>query len=73
MALRSLKEKTSQKFKVQVSEVDHQDLWQRGEIGFALVGSDRRMIGSLLDQMIDFIEHLDLCQITQKTSEVIDF
>ncbi len=73
MILRSLKEKTSQRFKILVSEVDHQDLWQRGEIGFALVGNDRGVIGSLLDQVTDSIEQLDLCQVTQRTADVIDF
>lgn len=71
--LQAIREKTSRKFGVPVSEVGHQDLWQRAEIGFSLVGSDRRLIGSLLEQMADFIERLDLGQVTERAAEVIDF
>ena len=73
MILRSLKEKTSQKFKVSVAEVGHQDLWQRAEIGFSVVGSDRRLVGSLIEQVIQFLEELDLGQMTQRSMEIIDF
>jgi uncharacterized protein YlxP (DUF503 family) len=73
MILRSLKEKTFQKFKIPVVEVDHQELWQRAEIGFSLVGSDRRALASLIEQMTNFIERLDLGQVTERSFEVIDF
>lgn len=73
MILRSLKEKTFQKFKIPVAEVDHQNLWQRGEVGFSVVGNDRRGIGSLMEQMILFIEQLDLGQLTRRSTEIVDF
>jgi uncharacterized protein YlxP (DUF503 family) len=73
MILRSLKEKTFQKFKVPVAEVGHQDLWQRAEIGFSVVGSDRRVIASLMEQITDFIERLDQGQVTQRSMEIVDF
>lgn len=73
MILRSLKEKTFQKFRIPVVEVDHQDLWQRAEIGFSAVGNDRRSVASLMEQMIFFLEKLDLGQVTQRSLEIVDF
>lgn len=62
-----------QKFKVPVAEVDHQDLWQRAEVGFSVAGSDRRAMRSLMDQVTGFIERLDLGQVTERSLEIIDF
>lgn len=73
MILRSIKDKVSQKFKVSVAEVEHQDLWQRTEIGFCVPGGNRRLVSEVLEKMIDFVEGLDLGQVTQRTVEVIDF
>jgi uncharacterized protein len=42
-------------FPVSVSEVDFQDLWQRGRIGIALVTSDSRLAQSVLDRVGDMI------------------
>ena len=71
--LRTVKEKTSQTFKIPIAEVGHQDLWQRAQIGFAIVGSDRALVQSLGEQVIDFIEKMDLGSLTEKAFELIDF
>lgn len=71
--LNAIKEKTFQKFRIPVSEVGFQDLWQRAEIGFCVPGSDRRLVSELLEKITDFVEGMDLGQVTQKTVEVIDF
>lgn len=71
--LRAVTGKTSQKFKVPVMEVGYQDLWQRAEIGFSIVGNEKRVIESLMLQMVDYIENLDLGQITQKTMDIQEY
>src|SRR5215510_10606384 len=40
MVVRSLKDRLRAKFNVSVSEVDHQDLWQRSQLSVVTVGSD---------------------------------
>ena len=40
MAVRSLKDRLRKRFNVSVSEVDHQDLWQRAAIGVVSIGPD---------------------------------
>ena len=42
-----------------VSEVEHQDLWQRAGIAAAAVGSDRRVVDQLLHQADRVIETVD--------------
>ncbi len=71
--LRKLMEKTFQRFKVPVAEVGHQDLWQRASIGFALVGSDRTLLASLMDQMVLSIEEMDVAQVTDHSKDIVDF
>ena len=67
-AAHSLKEKRSvlksviarlrNEFNASVAEVDAQDLWQRGVIGVACVGSDQRYVSGQLDAIERWIvEH----------------
>ncbi len=71
--LRTILEKTSHRFRVPLSEVGHQDLWQRGLVGFAIVGSDRQGIAALMDKMVGFIESLGMGEVTSRSADIIDF
>ncbi len=71
--LKSLKEKTTHRFKIPVVETDYQDLWQRAQLGFAVVGSDRSFVESLADQMVRFIKEHDLAQIHDVIKDVFEF
>ncbi len=73
MILKSIQGKTGSKFQVPVQEVGHQDLWQRAQIGFAVVGSEHAALSHLIDSMISFIESLDLAAITERAVDVMDF
>lgn len=46
--LRSLKDRLSARFNVSVAEVGSQDLWQRAEIGIALVALDAKRADAAL-------------------------
>ncbi|MBI2340451.1 MAG: DUF503 domain-containing protein [Deltaproteobacteria bacterium] len=71
--LNKIKGRTAAKFSVNISEVEHQDTWQRSQIGFALVGSDHGFIESLTDQILRFIEGLGLGDVLDCQREVISF
>lgn len=43
-------------FPVSVSEVDHQDLWQRLTLGIACVGSDAKITNDVIVQVIKFMD-----------------
>jgi len=72
----SLKEKRSvlqslkaalRKLNLSVSEVEHQDLWQRAGVAAAAVGSDRRIVDELLHQADQVIEAVDGVRILETT------
>lgn len=44
------------RFNAAASETDLNDVWQRAEIGFAVVGSHQPELDSVLNKLIDFVE-----------------
>jgi uncharacterized protein YlxP (DUF503 family) len=71
--LRKLKDRTLSKFKVQIAEVDENDKWQKAELGFAVVGNDRRVLQSVIDRVFNFVEEFGEVQIIDQWSEVINY
>ncbi len=54
--IRSIKDKLRHHFNLSVSEVEHQDLWQRSTLGIAVVGNEYSFVKETLDRISDFIE-----------------
>lgn len=54
--VKSILGRIQSKFNAAAAEVGDNDLWQRAEIGVAVVGNDRRFVNSSLDKIFDFIE-----------------
>jgi uncharacterized protein len=46
--LRSLKDRLHRRFNVSVSEIDHQDLWQRARLAIVTVSNDVAVVHSVL-------------------------
>jgi uncharacterized protein YlxP (DUF503 family) len=69
--VKSLVEKSRSRFNVSVAEVADQDFYQKAAIGIAAVGNDGRVLNSLLDRIIDFMESLGLAEITDREIEMI--
>jgi uncharacterized protein len=55
--LKSLIQRTRNRFEVAVSEVGDQDLWQLAEIGIACVSNDGQHANEVLSHVVDFIEN----------------
>ena len=60
------------RFNVSVAEVGSNDLWQRGEIGIAVVGSDKVVINSLLDKLLNYVEELGVAEVIDHHIELLD-
>ena len=58
MVLRSLKDRLRSKFNVAVSEVDHQDLWQRSQLSVVTVGSDEKFLEKVLEEAAEEAERI---------------
>ncbi len=54
--IRSIKDRLRRSFNVSVSEVDNQDLWNRGSIGVVVAGSDAAYVQETLDRVREFLE-----------------
>ena len=59
-------------FNVSVAEVGAQDIYQKSEIGFSLVGSDRRVVNSKIDKIINMVEQLGLAEVVNSEMEIIN-
>ncbi|MCE5244176.1 MAG: DUF503 domain-containing protein [Syntrophobacteraceae bacterium] len=69
--VKSLIEKSQHRFSVSVAEVADQDVHQRATIGVAVIGSDARVLNSVLDRIVDFMESLGLAEIIGHETELI--
>jgi uncharacterized protein len=55
MVLRRVKDRARQKFNLAIGEVGDNDLWQRAQLGVAVLGNDRRFVDSALDEVVRFV------------------
>ncbi len=70
--LKRIIERVKHKFNVSIAEVGNHDLWQSSQIGFCMVGNDKRFINSALDKIIYFIEEINIAEITKSDIEIIN-
>jgi uncharacterized protein YlxP (DUF503 family) len=68
--VKSLIEKVRHRFEASVAEVEDHDLWQKAQIGVALVGNDARLLSTRLDQIASFIENQHLAEIVESQVEL---
>jgi hypothetical protein len=69
--VKSLVEKSRSRFNVSIAEVADQDAYQKASIGIAVVGNDGRLLNSVLDRIIDFMESLGLADLVSREIELI--
>ncbi len=69
--VKSLVEKSRSRFNVAVAEVADQDFYQKASIGIAVIGNDGRVLNSLLDRIIDFMDALGLADLIGREIELI--
>lgn len=58
MVVKSLIERTKNKFNVSVAEVDSQDIHQKIVIGFACVTNDASHANSIIDNVLNFMDNI---------------
>ena len=59
-------------FNISVAEVGSNDIHQRAEIGFALVGNSRKVINSKIDKIFNLLDALGLAEIIDTEMEIIN-
>ena len=58
-------------FNASVAEVDANDIHQRAEIGFSMVGNNRAMVNSKMDKFLNMAEDLGLAEVVDMEMEII--
>jgi len=58
-------------FNASVSEVGSNDIYQKAEIGFSLVGNDAALINSKIDKIFNLAEDIGLAEIVDTEMEII--
>ena len=71
MVVRRLKDRLRANFNVSVSEVEHQELWQRSQISVVTVGSDDSSVRQTLEYALRDAERCAPECIIQGTIEII--
>ncbi|HMA84903.1 MAG TPA: DUF503 domain-containing protein [Desulfosalsimonadaceae bacterium] len=70
--IKSLVHRLRNGFNASIAEVNLNDSLTRAEVGFAMVGNDRRTINSKMDKLIDFTENLYLAELIETKMEIIN-
>jgi uncharacterized protein len=71
MILRSLKDRLRAKFNVSVSEVDHQELWQRSQVSVVTVGPDEGFLQKVLQNAAEEAERIAPDCMIQSNIEIV--
>ncbi len=71
--LKSIIQRARQRFNVAVAEVDDQDLWQKAVLGICAVSNDRQHVNSMLDQVVNFVDNMQLAEVSDSQIEIINF
>ena len=59
-------------FNASVAEVGANDIHQRAEIGFALVGNNRNVINSKVDKIFNLVDSMGLAEMIDTDMEIIN-
>lgn len=69
--VKSLKDRLSHRFNVSVAEVDSLDLWQRADLGIAMVANESRFVESCLHKMVDEIRRQSAASLVDYSVELV--
>ena len=63
----------SNSFNISIAEVGANDMHQKAEIGFTLVGNNRTVINSKIDKIFNMADDLGLAEIIDTDMEIMNF
>ncbi|MBU4185122.1 MAG: DUF503 domain-containing protein [Proteobacteria bacterium] len=70
--VKSIISKIRNNFIVSVAEVGLNDIHQKAEIGFAIVGNNRGLINSCIDKIFDLADSIGLAELIDTEMEIIN-
>ncbi|MEE9536487.1 MAG: DUF503 domain-containing protein [Desulfobacterales bacterium] len=69
--IKSIISRMRNNFNASVAEVGSNDIHQRAEIGFSLVGNNKTLINSKIDKIFNMVDGLGLAEIIDTEMEII--
>jgi len=69
--MKKIVEKTRAKFSISIAEVDRSELWQRGNIGFSIVGVKQDHVGNAMENVCTYIESLYIGEIINTQTDIM--
>lgn len=69
--LKSIIDRVRHRYNVSIAEVDKQDVWNVGVIGFAAIGNETQFINGTISRVIDFIDGDHRVEIVSEDIEII--
>ncbi len=69
--LSSLKARLRRQFNISLIESDAQDKWQKSVLSIVNVGGDKRSVNQIINQIINFIERDNWCQVLDYNVQLI--
>ena len=70
--VRRVVDKVRNRFRVAVGEVEDQDILTSAVIGVALVGSDAKVLNSVIDRIVHFVEQEGSAELTTYEFDVFE-
>jgi hypothetical protein len=71
--LRRVMKRTQNRFNISIAEIGNNDNWKRGRVGFSVVGNDTGYINSKMDNILKFIDNLELAELVSSKVEIVSF
>lgn len=71
MVLRSIKAKIRNKFNVSIAEIDGHDLWNNTLLAIVLVGTDKKYVDQVLEEVIKYIEQFHQIELVDYMIEIL--
>jgi uncharacterized protein YlxP (DUF503 family) len=69
--LESLRQRIRAKYNVSVSEVGHNELWQKAEVGVAMVANESRYVNRVLSKVMDMVQRDHRVELIDYSLEMI--
>ena len=71
--LRTIKARVQNKFNVSIAECEDHDLWQRATLGVAQVGAEQPHVERCLQEVVRFIDGLELAELGAERVEFLHY
>lgn len=71
--LRTIKARVRNKFNVSIAEAGDHDLWQRGLLGIAQVGTDEPFVDSALREVVRYIDDMQIAELGEEQLEFLHY